>query len=217
MKKYLSAGFIILLPIALTVWIISYLINLFTAPLFDIVESCILWYEKSQGLSLSHHETWVVFVSRTIAFVAMFLLILILGYLGRKFFFKAFMNLANQVVVKIPVVGTIYRLTKDITKAMFSSDGKTFKETVLVPFPTPGTHAIAFITSDDVPETLKNAAKDLEVTVFVPTAPHPMSGYVLFCPRSATHNVNISSEETFKFLLSCGVIEPKQKSGNEPQ
>jgi len=211
MKKYLSTGFIILLPFALTVWIISYLLNLFTAPLFDIVESTILWYEKQEGIQLPHHETLVTLLSGVIAFIATFLLILLLGYLGRKFFFNAFMNLANSVVIKIPVVGTIYRLTKDITKAMFSSDAKTFKETVLVPFPTAGTHALAFITSD-VPENLKAVIPEAEVTVFVPTAPHPMSGYILFCPRSATHSVNISSEETFKFLLSCGVIEPKEKT-----
>lgn len=211
MKKYLSTGFVILLPFALTVWIISYLFNLFTAPLFDIVEATILWYEQQQGIDLLHHEKLVTLFSRIIAFVATFVLILLLGYLGRKFFFNALINLANKIVIKIPVVGTIYRLTKDITKAMFSSDAKTFKETVLVPFPTPGTHALAFVTSD-VPENFKAVISDAEVTVFVPTAPHPMSGYILFCPRSATHNINISSEETFKFLLSCGVIEPKEKS-----
>lgn len=212
MKKYLSTGLIILLPITLTLWIISYLLNLFTAPLFDIVEGAVLWYEKEQGLIPFHREALVVFLSRMIAFIAMFLLVLLLGFLGRRFFFNALLNHATKIVVKIPFIGTIYRLTKDITKAMFSSDAKTFKETVLVPFPSPDTHALAFVTGE-VPENLKLIIKEAEVTVFVPTAPHPMSGYLLFSSRRALHNVNISSEETFKFLLSCGAAQPKEKDG----
>lgn len=207
MKKSFTTGLIILLPFGLTVWIVNYLFDLFTNPLFNILEKTLLWFEKTQGLSLLHHETLVTFLSRMAALILTFFFIVVLGYLARKFFFKDLLKFANVVIVRIPVIGAIYRLTKDLTKAMLSTDQKTFKETVLIPFPSPETYSVGFITSD-VPEVLKKVIPNTDVTVFVPTAPHPISGYVLFCAKSATHSVDISVEDTFKFLLSCGVIQP---------
>ncbi|HUD02202.1 MAG TPA: DUF502 domain-containing protein [Rhabdochlamydiaceae bacterium] len=210
MKKSFSTGLIILLPFALTVWVVHYLFDLFTNPLFNILEKTLLWFEQKQGLSLLHHETLVTFLSRMTALVLTFFFIVALGFLARKFFFKGLLKFTHEVMIRIPVVGTIYRLTKDLTKAMLSTDQKTFKETVLVPFPSPETYSVGFITAD-VPAALKKVIPQTDVTVFVPTAPHPISGYVLFCARKATHSVDISVEDTFKFLLSCGVIQPPPK------
>jgi uncharacterized membrane protein len=200
MKKYFTTGLIILLPFGLTVWIVRYLFDLFTNPVFNLLE-------KTQGLTLLHHETLVIFLSRITALILTFVFIIALGYLARKFFFKDFLKLINEVMFRIPVVGSIYRLTKDLTKAMLSTEQKTFKETILIPFPSSETYSVGFITAE-VPEVLKKVIPSADVTVFVPTAPHPISGYVLFCAKSATHQVDISVEETFKFLLSCGVIQP---------
>jgi uncharacterized membrane protein len=207
MKKYLTAGFITLLPIALTIFIVSYCLDFFTDPLFGVMESILLSYEKSQGLSPLPHDTLVTFLSRLFALILMFLLILLLGFLGRKFFFKALLNFAQKIVMRIPVIGAIYRLTKDITKVMLSTDQQSFKKTVLVPFPTEKTHTLGFVTGD-VPENLKKIVQDAEITVFVPTAPHPISGYVLLAPKKGVYDVDISVEDSFKFLVSCGVIYP---------
>lgn len=207
MRKYFSTGLIILLPFGLTVWIVHYLFDLFTNPVFNILEKTTLWLETTQGLSAAHHEILVTFLSRIAALILTFVFIIVLGYLARKFFFKSMLKFTHETIFKIPVVGSIYRLTKDLTKAMLSTEKKTFKETILIPFPSPETYSVGFVTSD-VPEVLKKVIPNADITVFVPTAPHPISGYVLFCARSATHAVDISVEETFKFLLSCGVIQP---------
>jgi uncharacterized membrane protein len=211
MKKSFTTGMIILLPFALTLWVVNYLFDLFTNPLFNIIEKTLLWYEKQQGLSLLHHETLVTFLSRVAALVLTFFFIVALGYLGRKFFFNALLKFTNTVIIRIPVVGTIYRLTKDITKAMLSTEQKTFQETVLVPFPSPDTHTVGFVTGE-IPAIFKTVIPHADLTVFVPTAPHPISGYILFCPKKVLHSVDVSIEDTFKFLLSCGVIHPPHTS-----
>ena len=207
MKKSFTTGMIILLPFALTIWVVSYLLDLFTNPLFNIIEQTLLWYEQHQGLSLKHHETLVAFLSRIAALVLTFFFIVALGYLGRKFFFNTLLKVTNTVITRIPVVGAIYRLTKDITKAMLSTEQKTFQETILVPFPSPDTYTVGFVTGG-IPDVFKKIIPHADLTVFVPTAPHPISGYMLFCPKKVTHSVDISVEDTFKFLLSCGVIHP---------
>lgn len=214
MKKYLSTGFMILLPIALTIWIFTYLLNIFTTPLYKIVEKGIIWYEQKQGLSLLNHEIVVAFSSRFIAFFLTLFLVFFLGFVGRRFFFTSLIDLANYLMLRIPVVKTIYRLTKDITNAMFSTDTKTFKETVLLPFPSDETQGIGFITGN-VPEALKKAVADLDVAIFIPTAPHPISGYMLFASNKTLHKLDISTEETFKFLISCGVTHFSEEEKKE--
>jgi uncharacterized membrane protein len=205
-KKHLLTGFMILLPMALTIWIFSYLLNIFTDPLYKIIEKCILLYEKKYELNLVHHEFLISFLSRFIDFFVTLFLVISVGFVGRRFFFNSLIQFTHKLMLRIPVVKTIYRLTKDITKAMFSTDQKTFKETVLIPFPSAETHGLGFVTGE-APEVLKKAIKDLEVVVFIPTAPHPISGYMLFTSRKMLHTMDISTEETFKFLISCGVGE----------
>jgi uncharacterized membrane protein len=215
MKKYLSTGMIILLPFALTVWVIIFLFDLFSAPLYHLISSILQSYEETSGLQVVHHATLVTFLTRLAALILTFLLILLLGYLGRKYFFRPMLRLSNHVMQKIPIVGTIFRLTKDLTEAVLSSNQKTFKRTVIIPFPSPQTHTLGFVTGD-VPDVLKTIVPGLDLTVFVPTAPHPISGYVLFSPKAQVHNVAISTEETLKFLVSCGVIHPTKEPLKEP-
>lgn len=210
MKKSFSTGLIILLPFALSIWVLNYLFDLFTDPLYHLIETLLISYEKSQGIVIVKHDFFVAFMSRTAALIFTFLFILLLGYLGRKFFFHSLMKATNKLIFKIPIVGTLYRLTKDITKAMLSSDQKTFKESILIPFPSEEMYSVGFVTGD-VPHDLREIVPSVDVTVFVPTAPHPVSGYVLFCPRKSLKSIDVSVEDTFKFLVSCGVIHPPDK------
>ena len=208
MKKYFFTGFITLLPIALTIIIIVWLFNLFTTPLAGITEKIILAYEKTVGLSLEKHTELVIFISRLVALIFLVVLIFVLGFFGQRYLLNFFIKIINKIFSRIPFVRTIYRLSHDITKAVFSDTKKTFKETVLVPFPHQDSLAIGLVTGE-TPAALKQ--KDLPLTdlcVFVPTAPHPMSGFVLLTPRTVARPVDVSVEDAFKFLISCGVIHP---------
>ncbi|HNA62490.1 MAG TPA: hypothetical protein PKW79_05390, partial [Rhabdochlamydiaceae bacterium] len=73
--------------------------------------------------------------------------------------------------------------------------------------PSSETYSVGFITGE-VPPDIKKVIPEADTIIFVPTAPHPVSGYILFSPKKSVHSVEISVEDTFKFLLSCGVIKP---------
>ncbi len=206
MKKYFFTGFITLLPIGLTLIIAIWLFNLFTAPFTGLFKSLLLSHETELNLGPGNHDTLISFLSQICAFVFLMSVIFVLGVIGRKFFFNFFLNLTDTIFSRIPLVRTIYRLCHDITKAMFSDTKKTFKETVLVPFPHLETHAIGFVTGD-VPQGFKEKT-GAEIAIFVPTAPHPMSGYVLLSPKRLSVPVDVSVEDAFKFIISCGVIHP---------
>jgi uncharacterized membrane protein len=206
MKKYFFAGFITLLPITLTIIIAVWLFNLFTAPFVGIIESIMKSYETNIGLNTESHHGMVTFLSRIFSFIFLIILIFFLGFFGRKFFLKLFLGITDRIFSRIPLVRTIYRLSHDVTKAVFSDNKKTFKETVLLPFPNDKTHAVGFITGN-APELFQEKT-GCEIAVFVPTAPHPMSGYVLLTQKKFVIPVDVSVEDAFKFLISCGVIHP---------
>lgn len=217
MKKYFFTGFAALLPLALTIIIVNWLFNLFTAPLAGITEFFLLTYEKQLGLSLEHHETMVLFLSRVIALILLVVLIFVLGFCGQKFLKNIFLKIPEKLFGRIPLVRFIFRLSRDITKSVFADNKKTFRETVLLPFPHENALTIGFVTGD-TPFILKGEDKPkTDLAVFVATAPHPMSGYVLFVPKEITHSVDVSVEDAFKFLISCGVILPGEKTPSEEQ
>ena len=210
MRKYFFTGFASLLPLALTIIIAKWLFDLFTAPLSGIIEWFILKYESQLGLSLIHHEVFVLFLSRILAFIILLFSIFFLGFCGQKFLSKYFVQFTDKLFSRIPLIRTIYRLSQDITKAVFSDTQKTFKKTVLIPFPHQEALAIGFVTGD-TPAVLKQEKPLTELAVFVPTAPHPMSGFVLLMPKKIALPVDVSVEEAFKYLISAGVLHPGEK------
>ena len=214
MRKYFFTGFVALLPLALTFIVARWLFNLFAAPLTGVTEAIIRSYEKTLGLSLSHHSTLVFFISQVLALILLLALIFFLGFCGQKFLIKTFQNIPERLFARIPLVRTIFRVSRDVTKAVFTENKKTFKETVLVPFPHNDALTVGFVTGE-TPEILKKGLPPADLVVFVPTAPQPTSGYVLFIPKKLVRSVDVSVEDAFKFLISCGVVHPHESLPTE--
>ena len=135
MKKDLTAGLIILLPIVLTIVVVVWLFDLMTEPFMGIIEKLIVAYEKSEGIDISNHDVLVAVISRMVILIVLFLLIWALGFIARKFFFHHFIAFSKRIFTKIPFIKTVYTLTYEVTHALLKEGEKTFKQTVLIPFP----------------------------------------------------------------------------------
>jgi uncharacterized membrane protein len=215
MKKYFITGLITLLPFALTVFLVIYLVDLMTGPFVGFVEELIISFEVKRGVVLTNHDFIVLFLSRLITIVFLVVFIFFLGFCARKFFFNFLINQANKIFSRIPIIKSVYRLTKDVTQAIFTQKEKTFKRTVLIPFPSSETHAFGLVTGE-VPSSIKKILDEVDLSVFVPTSPHPISGFLLLTPKKLAKSVDVNTEDVFKFLISCGVREPGSPS-SEPQ
>ncbi|MCH8336479.1 MAG: hypothetical protein IIC61_11385, partial [Proteobacteria bacterium] len=51
-------------------------------------------------------------------------------------------------------------------------------------------------------------APDELVTVFIPSSPTPVTGYVIQVPRKDTIQLNVTIDEALRFSVSGGVIKP---------
>lgn len=208
-KKYLITGVIILLPVALTIMIAVFLFELFTTPFVPIVKSVL------HHFSFSLPEEATRFFSRLIALVLLVVFIILLGMIARHFLFKNLASMANRILYKIPFVKTVYKVSRDIFTALFSPDGKqAFKETVSIPFPYPPHVCIGF-SSGQAPKECEEKVGEPLVSVFAPTAPHPISGFLFLVPKKDVASLEaMTKEDAIKFLVSCGVIHPQTENTN---
>lgn len=206
MRKYLGTGLVILMPIALTLMVIVFLFNLFTAPFVDLVRSLVTEIETKTAIELP--QGFTLFLSQVLALIFLCIFIFVLGAVARWFLVRHFINLANRIFYKIPLVKSVYKVSKDIITALFSLDGKkAFKEPVMIPFPYPPAFCLGFHAGEVAEECQKKVNTPL-VSVFAPTAPHPISGFLFLVPEKDVHRVDMTNEEVVKFLVSCGMIHP---------
>ena len=49
------------------------------------------------------------------------------------------------------------------------------------------------------------------VNVYVPTTPNPTSGFYLMVPEDETIPLDMSVEDSFKLLMSGGILTPEKK------
>lgn len=205
MKKYLIAGLIILLPVALTLMVILFLFDLFTEPFINIVGPLVdlIPYQLPPGFTL--------FLSRLFSLIFLCIFIFLLGFITQLFVIETLINWGNRVLFRIPFVKTVYKVSRDIFSALFSAEGKkAFKRPVMIPFPGKPNHCLGF-EAGEVAEECRQKVKTPLTSVFVPTAPHPISGFLFLIPEQDIHSVDMTNEEVVKFLVSCGMILPESE------
>lgn len=215
MKKHLLTGLVILLPIALTLMIIIFLFDFFTEPFVTVVGPLVELIQQKINIDLPHGIT--LFISRIFSLILLCAFIFLLGLVTQLFLIRTLIHWGNLVLYRIPLIRTVYKVSKDIFGALFSTEGeKAFKRPVMIPFPAKPNHCLGFEAGSVASECREKAGIPL-VSVFVPTAPHPISGFLFLIPESDVHGVDMNNEEAVKFLVSCGMIAPghEMEGGDE--
>lgn len=212
MRKYFFTGLIIFLPIVLTLLIVIFVFDILTNPFIGVID----YFLGQFSVDPSHHAT-IFFLSRIIVLICLVLFIFLLGFIAQMFLTRWFLSLMDRLFRKIPIIKSIYRISVEITNSFFQTTEKPFKKTVLMKFPHQKAHAYAFLTGKAPKEIQEKESSEEEMkTVFLPTAPHPISGFMLIVQESLLTDVDISVEDIFKTLVSCGLYVPGEtESGHE--
>ena len=125
---------------------------------------------------------------------------LMAGFLGRWF-----TKVIEAVLIRVPVIKTLYTVIKQVLQTALTDQSKAFKEPVLVEFPRKDSWVVAFATARDC-HSIDKALKEKMIGVFVPTTPNLTSGYLIFVPEAQVRPANISSEEALKLIISAGLV-----------
>lgn len=206
MKKYFLTGFVILLPVALTISFIAFIVNLLTEPFVGLVSYLL----SPLHIVFKEHSSVLLHTSQLIVLVFLFLFTVGLGFLARVFFFHKILELGEYTLLRIPFVNTVYKTTKDLIKNIFASEKNAFKQVVMIPFPKPDMFVLGFVARE-APTMCSEAVHQELVSVFIPTTPNPTTGFVLMYKKSDLVFVDMGAEAAIKYIVSCGLIMPEPK------
>ena len=196
LKKYLITGVLVWLPIAVTIWAMSYIISAADRLISLLPESWQpqhFWGFNIPGLGIVA-ATVVLFVTGVFA----------ANVLGRRI-----LGAWDSLLGRIPVVKSIYSSVKKVSESLLSDSSRSFKTPVLVPFPQPGIWTIAFV-SGHIPDKLKGSLPqdDDYISVYVPTTPNPTGGYYIMVKKSDVRELNMSVDQALKYVISLGMVMP---------
>jgi uncharacterized membrane protein len=108
---------------------------------------------------------------------------------------------------RIPIVGAIFRGSKQLVETVLAPGSKSFRKVVLIRWPHRDSRAIAFVTGSSLGEVQEKTEEDL-VCVFLPTTPNPTSGFILMVPRQDLVELEMTVDEAFRMVVSLGVVVP---------
>lgn len=208
MKKYFLTGLVTLLPLAVTIWIIHFVVRFLTKPFMGIVTA--LLHHLINGRSktiLSDGE--IRTISQILILIGLFLTIFILGFIARKYFFNQLLRLGDKILHKIPLVNKVYKTSKEIVKALFMSKENSFKQVVMIPFPYAGCYCLGLIARH-APRACSESQGEEMLSVFIPTTPNPTTGYLVISPKSELIYLDMKPQDAIKYIVSCGVIQPEK-------
>jgi uncharacterized membrane protein len=193
-KKYLITGLLIWLPIAATLWILDLILSTLDRSLLLLPES---W--RPDALFGMHIPGFGLILS--------FLILLATGVLAANILGQRLVRWSENLLNRIPIVRSIYSSVKQVSDTMLSPKGNAFRKAVLVEFPQRGQWAIGLVVGAPGPAIAGHLGDDA-ITVFVPTAPNPTSGYTIIVPPAEVKELDISVDDALKFIVSLGVVVP---------
>jgi uncharacterized membrane protein len=135
------------------------------------------------------------------------LVVFVTGVLARNIIGRRLVHWWDRLMHQIPFVRSIYAAVKQVSDTLLKESGKSFRKVVLVEFPQQGQWTLAFIVGEPEGQIAAELGGSL-ITVYVPTAPNPTSGYVLMMPVDRVREVDISVDDALKFHVSLGVVGP---------
>ena len=212
MKKYLIAGLLVWLPLAITVWVLH------TA--LGALDGMFAWmltagqtllppgvYQQIESLnSIPGFSVLVVVIG-----------LILTGVFATNMVGQWWLRQGSRVLQKIPIVKSIYSSVKQVSDTLFSSNGNAFRQAVLVEYPRRGCWTIAFVTGQPSGETAHylRTQQDHFISLYVPTTPNPTSGFFLMVPRSDVIELSMSVDAALKYIISMGVVAPESATPPE--
>lgn len=146
-----------------------------------------------------------------LSLVAVLVVIVMIYFVGRFVTVKLgsliVQRFERSVIGGLPVVRNVYSSVKQITDFLFSETEIEFRRVVAFEYPRRGIWSVGFVTGESLLD-IASVEGEPCVTILVPTSPMPMTGYTMSVPRSAVIDLNLTIEQAFQFIVSCGVLVP---------
>lgn len=195
LKRYLIAGLLVWIPLAITFWVLDLIVSTMDQTLLLLPsgwrpDALLPFHLPGLGLLLS------------------LLVVLATGVLAANIIGERLLRWWHRLLNRIPIVRSIYSSVKQISDTLLATRGQSFRKVVMIEFPQRGQWTLGFVVGSPGAKIAAVTAANA-ITVYVPTAPNPTSGYVLVLRPEDVREVDISVDDALKFHISLGVVPPR--------
>ncbi|MDD3378310.1 MAG: DUF502 domain-containing protein [Candidatus Riflebacteria bacterium] len=188
-RTYLLTGVFMLIPAAITLYIIYFIFQFSDGILGGALAERIGYQIPGMGLILTA------------------LICLLVGMIAQNYVGKRIIKGIDASMEKIPVVKSLYTGIKQVGNVIMQQNKSEFKRVVLLEYPKADCWALGFVTADFMyPINDERVAKNL-VSIFVPTTPNPTSGFMLIISKDKIVDLNIDIEIAMKIVISGGLVQ----------
>ena len=202
-RRWLLAGLLVLVPLAVTVWLLNWIISTLDQTL-EILPGD--WHpDKLLGVHIPGFGVLLALV-----------IVLSIGAIATNFLGKKLVSWWDALLSRIPIVRSIYSSVKQVSDTLFSENGNAFRKALLVQWPRPGVWTIAFQTGMPGGDVVNHLQGDY-LSVYVPTTPNPTGGYFVMLPRADCIELKMSVDEALTYVISMGVVVPGSAANYKPK
>jgi len=193
-KSVFLTGLLVLVPLAITLWVLNLVIGTMDQTLLLLPES---WRPER----MFHMRLPGLGAVLTLAFIFG------VGLLTHNFIGQKLVEWWNVLERRIPIVGPLYGSIQQVSDTLLSSNGNAFRKALLIEYPRKGSWTIAFLTGIPGGDVVNHLQED-HVSVYVPTTPNPTSGFFLMVPKSEVVELDMTVDAALKYIVSMGVVAP---------
>jgi uncharacterized membrane protein len=201
-RQYFISGLAIMFPVFVTFWVLKILFQISDGFLGDFINNYLydMYGYRIPGLGI----------------LIMVAVIVLAGYMTNKVFARRFFPQIERWLMKFPLVRSIYPSAKQLSKFIFNETSKAkFSRAALVLWPHPGCYTLGFIMNEDI-RCDRFPDNQACYTVFVPTVPNPLTGFISIYKKEDTILLDMTVDEALKVIISGGVISPKAFKSQPP-
>ena len=203
LKTYFFTGLLVLVPLAITLWVLGLVIGTMDQSLRLLPVS---WQP----------DTWIGVHVPGLGALLTLAFIFVVGLLTQNFIGQTLVKWWDWLLRHIPIVGPLYTSIKQVSDTLLSSNGNAFRKALLIEYPRAGSYTIAFLTGTPGGDVALQLEGD-HVSVYVPTTPNPTSGFFLIMPRADVIELDMSVDAALKYIVSMGVVSPATLPRRPPE
>jgi uncharacterized membrane protein len=196
LRNYFLTGIIVAGPVAVTAYIVWWIITTVDGWVEPLVPQSYL------------PDNYLPFRVPGYGLVVAIIGLTLLGFLTANLVGRSFLRLGEVVLGRMPLVRGVYRTFKQIFETIFSQSGTSFRKVGLVQYPAKGMWSIVFISSEPSGEIAARLPGEEHISVFLPCTPNPTTGFYFYLPRSEVIELPIPVEDGAKLIMSAGLIQP---------
>ena len=198
LRGYFLTGLIIVGPVAITIYVVWWFINLVDGWVKPLIPQSYL------------PDNFLPFNVPGVGLIVGIFALMVIGALTANLFGRTIVAYGEMMLDRMPVVRGVYRLLKQIFTTVFSNAGTGFKRVGLIEFPRRGLYAVVFVSGEPPAEVKDKLGNGELLTVFMPNAPNPTTGFVMFMPAKDVIVLDMAIDDAAKLVISAGLVAPPQ-------